>query len=232
MESGALSFGQVAAAYDAIRPTYPREAIVWALGPQPRRVVDLGAGTGILTRVLLAAGHEVVPVEPDERMRARISAPAPLAGSAEDIPLPDGSVDAVLAGQAYHWFDKPRAHPEIARVLRSGGVFAPIWNVRDESVPWLAELTRVASLGGRSRNDAAGLDELGDAFTAVERADFRHTVTHTPDSLVALVRSRSYYLTATPEQRVALEAGVRDLVAGRETIELPYVTHTYRTVKR
>src|SRR6266550_2633842 len=93
----------------------------------------------------LGLDHEVVPVEPDEAMRARLarSTPGvtPLAGSAERIPLPDTSVDAVVAGQSYHWFDPEPAHREIARVLRPGGVFAPVWNIRDESEPWVAALS-------------------------------------------------------------------------------------------
>src|SRR5256885_2319606 len=108
-----LSFGPAADLYDQIRPTYPPAAMQWALGADPLRVVDLGAGTGILTRVLLGLGHDVVPVEPDEAMRARLSRSTPgvtpLAGGAGRIPLPDGSVDAGAAGQA-----DPSLHPEPA----------------------------------------------------------------------------------------------------------------------
>src|SRR5690348_12905637 len=140
-ERQASSFGVAADEYDTQRPTYPAEAVAWAVGDEPgRRVVDLGAGTGILTRMLLALGHTALPVEPDPEMRRRLAERSPdtqpLAGSAEAIPLPDGSVDAVMAGQAYHWFDPETAHREIGRVVRPGGVFAPIWNIRDESVPW------------------------------------------------------------------------------------------------
>src|SRR5262245_61990756 len=130
-----LSFGPAADRYDQARPSYPPAALTWALGTEVRRVVDLGAGTGILTRVLVDLGHEVVPVEPDAGMRRRLADVTPgtqaVDGTAERIPLPDASVDAVVAGQAYHWFDTERAHPEIARVLRPGGVFAPLWNIRD-----------------------------------------------------------------------------------------------------
>src|SRR6266581_4118253 len=98
--SQGLSYGPAAELYDRIRPTYPSASVEWALGPARLRVVDLGAGTGILTRVLLAPGHDVLPVEPDEAMRARLARTTPgtsaLAGTAEEIPVPDGSVDAVL----------------------------------------------------------------------------------------------------------------------------------------
>ncbi|MEJ3742152.1 class I SAM-dependent methyltransferase [Actinomycetes bacterium KLBMP 9797] len=240
----ARSFGAAAAEYDQARPTYPREAVTWAVGgPPPRRVIDLGAGTGILTRVLLAAGYEVVPVEPDPQMRARLAAATPgttaLDGTAEAIPLPDGAADVVVAGQAYHWFDHDRAHPEIARVLRPGGVFAPIWNRRDDSVPWVAELSRITYdtpevHGGFDPGDALS---LGDShFGPVERAEFHHTTTHTPDSLVTLVATRSYYLVATPEHQAEIDAGVRRLcaehpdLAGRATFEVPYQTFVYRAV--
>ncbi len=243
MHIEALSFGQAASQYDAIRPSYPAVAVVWALGAAPVRVVDLGAGTGILTRVLLAAGHDVVPVEPDELMRARLTAatpdgPVPLAGSAEAIPLPDGSVDGVMAGQAYHWFDRERAHPEIARVLRPGGVFAPIWNIRDESVPWVAQLSEAASLGDGSRAARCLVGDLGPEFGPADRAEFRHVTTHTADSLVALVRSRSYYLTSSPADRAAMDARIRKLtgthpdLAGRKSFPLPYLTTVYRAYRR
>src|SRR5436305_1567703 len=174
-----LSFGVAADLYDEMRPTYPPDAVRWAVGERPCRVVDLGAGTGILTRVLRALGHDVVPVEPDPAMRDRLDRATPglsaLAGDAEGIPLPDGSVDAVLAGQAYHWFDPEPAHREIARVLAPGGVFAPLWNVRDESVPWLARLTEIT---GGDPGGHAGLADLdfGPQFGAVERGTFRHEV--------------------------------------------------------
>lgn len=231
------SFGPAAELYDRIRPTYPEAAIGWMLGSPPKRVVDLGAGTGILTRQLYAVGYQVVAVEPDERMRARLSArlpdvPAP-AGSAEAIPLPDGGVDAVTAGQSYHWFDTDRAHPEIARVLRPGGVFAPIWNNRDESEPWVAEISAI--VGGER---PGGLDLPEELFEPVERRDFRHERPMTPDSLIELIRSRSYYLTAAPQRRAELEAALRELCAthpalrGRDTFPLPYVTTAYRARRR
>jgi len=238
-----LSFGAVADAYDDIRPSYPVEALRWVLGDAPLRVVDLGAGTGLLTRVLVELGHEVTAVEPDPGMLARLSVRSPsvvaVEGSAEATGLPAASVDAVVAGQAYHWFDPGPAHAEIARVLRSGGIFGPVWNFRDESVGWVARLSDLVGRkdGGAYKGELGG-DAFGAAFGALERAEFASAVTHTADSLVALMRSRSYYITATPERQREIETGIRELVAthqdlrGRETFDLPYVTRAYRAARR
>jgi ubiquinone/menaquinone biosynthesis C-methylase UbiE len=143
----AVSFGLRADAYDQHRPDYPIEAIRWALAGAHRpvrQVLDLAAGTGKLTGGLLATGVEVVAVEPDPGMRAEFTRNHPavelLAGTAEVIPLPDDSVDAVLVGQAFHWFDLDRSLTEMARVLRPGGVVAGVWNHDDETVDWVARL--------------------------------------------------------------------------------------------
>lgn len=238
----ARSFGAAADQYDRYRPTYPEEAVRWVAGDQPARVVDLGAGTGILSRALVALGHEVIPVEPDEGMRERLVAASPeltpLAGSAEAIPLPDASVDGVVAAQAYHWFDPKRAHVEIARVLRPEGRFAVLWNVRDQSVDWVAQLSAIAeglAPGGRVKLPV--IASFGPLFGPVEGRQLTHTVAHTPETLVELIKTRSYYLTASAEQRRAIEERIRRLcathpdLAGRDTFPLPYQIRCYRAVR-
>ncbi|MEV6525891.1 class I SAM-dependent methyltransferase [Longispora sp. NPDC051575] len=232
-----LSFGAAAADYDSHRPSYPVEALRWLLGDRPLRVVDLGAGTGLLTRVLLSLGHEVLPVEPDPGMRAQLDASTPgvtaLDGSAEHIPLPDGSVDAVVAGQAYHWFDRERAHPELARVIRSGGVFGPVWNMRDESVPWVAELSGFARLGDGNSRENFLVDDFGPLFEAPVRETVAHSVPMTTERLVGLMSTRSYFLIATAERQEEIRAGIRALTADLpETFPLPYETRVYRGVRR
>jgi SAM-dependent methyltransferase len=267
----ALSFGPAADLYDSVRPSYPPDAVAWALaplGPGRWRIADIGAGTGIMTRLLVAAGHQVIAVEPDPLMRARLvkvtpgaavvdgpNGPTPtdatapdaapsvtvVPGSAEALPIDDGALDGAVAAQAYHWFDHSRAHDELARVVRPGGVVAAIWNRRDESVPWVAEYSRIvepskASPGGRGRFDYL-VDTFGPGFGAVEQARFRHRARHTPDSLVRLLQSRSYYLRATATQQRELVRAVVDLtryhpdLAGRTDIDLPYETLVFRAVR-
>ncbi len=240
------SFGQAAELYDRVRPTYPGEAIDWALSPLGSghfTVVDVGAGTGIMTRLLTTRGHDVIAVEPDDKMRRHLAATVPdavaLAGSSEGLPLGESSVDAAIAAQAYHWFDRDRTHAELARVIRPGGVFAAIWNDRDDASEWVREYSRIVE--GDRGPDGSGADtaretspSYGDRFGPVDFAQFRHSVNHTPDSLVALLKSRSYYLTASGTRQAALEAEVRELaeahpdLAGRTSFDLPYVTVVFR----
>lgn len=227
----ASSFGAAADLYDRIRPRYPLDALRWALGDDPRDIVDLGAGTGILTRQLRELGHRVIAVEPDDEMRRQIDGDA-RAGNATAIPVEAESQDAVTAGQAYHWFAGEPAHAEIARVLRPGGWFVPIWNVRDESEPWVAALSEVfEGHWARSGIDERTLtgDQFGPRFGTAQVELFRWSTTHTADSLVDLIKSRSYYLVSDAETRATLERRVRELVADREEpFELPYVTYAYR----
>jgi SAM-dependent methyltransferase len=247
LDSRRLSFGAAAAAYDQARPTYPVAAVSWTLAPLGGgrlRVVDLGAGTGLLSRVVAAAGHEVIPVEPDPDMRARLDAVTPgvraLDGSAEAIPVPDAGVDAVLAGTAYHWFDPESAHPEMARVLRPGGVLAAIWNDRDKTTAWVAELARLIGVhrevsGRRAELDASG--SFGPLFGDVTKRQFSHVVRQSPQGIRDLVASRSTYLTATSEQRRRILDRITELcathpeLAGRETFDLPYLTTVYRAIR-
>jgi SAM-dependent methyltransferase len=234
------SFGGVADAYERYRPGYPPDAVAWLFGAEPRRVLDLAAGTGKLTAALVGAGHRVVAVEPDPQMRAVFAQARPgveiLAGTAESIPLPDDSVDAAAVGQAWHWFDPPRALGELARVLRPGGTLGILWNSRDGSVPLVAELGRVIegadAASGLHGEESAG--DLGPLFTPVERATFRHVQVTDVDGLVGLVASRSHTITLGEPERVALLARVEE-IARREslrspdgTILLPYLTVCHR----
>jgi SAM-dependent methyltransferase len=237
----AQSFGPAADLYDSIRPTYPAEAVAWMTDGEAVDAVDLGAGTGLLTRVLVAQGHRVTAVEPDELMRAKLvtatnGVAAALGGSAEAIPVPDASADLVTGGQSFHWFDREKAMPEIHRVLRPGGVLAPIWNVRDESTGWVGALTEAigSSQGERDALAAARPGYFGDLFGEVEHRVFRHEWPIDRAGVLRLVQSRSYYLTSDEAGRARIEAVVREVLEshpdleGRESFAMPYDTHVFR----
>jgi SAM-dependent methyltransferase len=246
------SFGSVAAAYAEHRPGYPVAAVRWCVAPVGRdirslRVLDLGAGTGKLTALLVELGAEVTAVEPDPAMREELARGLPsvraLAGSAEQIPLPDASVDAVLCGQSLHWFNLSAALPEIARVLVAGGTLGALWNSDDDRVPWVAGLQDAA--GGaaspslsRRRSEAAsfGPQQFGVAlFTPTERAEFANAQALTAATLVELIGTHSQLIVMEPEERARTLASVRDYLASRpETaagpFELPMVTSVIRAV--
>jgi SAM-dependent methyltransferase len=253
------SFGAAAQAYAEHRPDYPADAVRWCAAPAggnigALRVLDLGAGTGKLSAVLTALGADVTAVEPDAAMLGELRRGLPsvraLPGSAEQIPLPDESVDAVLCGQAMHWFDMSRAVPEIARVLRPGGVLGGLWNSDDDRVPWVAGLQDAAEGAAapslsRRRSEAAGFgprkfdtDQSGTAlFFPTERAEFPHAQRLTAGALVALIGTHSGVLVMPAEDRARVLAQVRAYLASREEtaegeFELPMVTSVIRAVRR
>ena len=238
----AASFGAVADAYERARPGYPDDAVGWLTGDAPCDVLDLGAGTGKLTRSLVARGHRVTAVEPLEEMLAQLRDAVPGAtavrGSAEGIPLPDGSADVVTCAQAFHWFDHAVALREIARVLRRGGRLALVWNTRDDSQGWVAELTDTVI--GRSEfreggvvATTASIDESG-LYGPVERASFAHVQLLGRSELVELVLSRSQCAVLTEEERgpVLQHVGALFDAHSRDgVVAMPYVAECFRTVR-
>jgi ubiquinone/menaquinone biosynthesis C-methylase UbiE len=240
----ATSFGAAAAQYALLRPTYPPDAVSLAVeGPAPRRVLDLGAGTGLLTEVLVAAGHEVIAVDPSPEMLAQLTGRLPgvttAVGSAEAIPLPDAAVDVVTAGQAAHWFDPAPSAAEMRRVLRPGGTVSLIWNQRDEREPWVAQLCALMTENSERPDDrhvveafAAGLD------ADVSVAESRIVQASSPEEFVASFETRSFVITMTEQRRAAFLDELRELVSthpdtrGRDVVELPYVTRVYRLTLR
>jgi SAM-dependent methyltransferase len=203
------------------------------VGDTPRRILELGAGTGIFTRVLLASGHKVVAVEPDAEMRARLLARSPgvetCRGEAEAIPLPDASVDAVVCAQAHWWFDPERAYREIARVIRPGGVFGAIWNVPDSRNPLAAELNAIE--GGGAPVDVPE-PALGARFSSLEATSFPHAATYTHETLLSLVKSRASFIAAAPELQQEIERAVARLAATvSDPFELPYLAVARRAVR-
>ena len=156
----ANSFGPAAHVYERGRPPYPEEALDWLLPPGTPRVLDLGAGTGKLTRQIAARGLEVTAVDPSEGMLAELRRVLPgisaHQGTAEEIPLPDGSADVVLVAQAWHWVDPARAAPEIARVLSPGGRLGLLWNVRDDGEDWVRRLGQIIDSAEQDRSTRVG----------------------------------------------------------------------------
>lgn len=245
----ASSFGAVAREYDEHRPEYADAAVAWALAPVDEpAVLDLGAGTGKLTAAVLRVGvppSAVTAVEPDDAMRAVLAAELPgvraLPGTAEAVPLGDGAVDAVLVGQAFHWFDPLPALDEIARVLRPGGVLAVTGNAEDDSVGWVSEVydAVVATRpdgppwsGGRFA-DVPGHP----SFTDRAEHEVRWAWPRTVDAVLATLGTQSWALTSTPEQRAAAFDAVRSVLArtpetrsGR--FDLPMTTTVVRLRRR
>ena len=244
-ESRATSFGSVAELYERGRPEYPRAAIDWMLDPvrgtaEPPRVLDVGAGTGKLTRGLLAAGCSVTAVDPDPQMleqlrRSLPGAPAAI-GTAESLPFPDASIDAVVLGQAWHWVDPVAGCREIGRVLRPGGVLGLVWNLRDPRTAWAAELEALVHSSGSRDTMAAGGPVLEPPFGVPERASWVWEHPATGPALAGMLRSRSYYITGTPVERAVLDDGLTRILDGLglsddETIGMPYVAHAFRALR-
>ena len=226
-----LSFGPQAAAYERGRPSYPPEAIDWLLPAGARDVLDLGAGTGKLTTRLVERGLDVVAVDPIAEMLEVLRHSLPdtpaLLGTAEEIPLGDNSVDAVLVAQAWHWFDPQRAILEVARVLRPGGRLGLVWNTRDERLGWVRELGRII---GRDDDPVRNKVTLPEPFTGLQRHQVEWTSYLTPQALIDLVASRSYCITSPTEVRTKTLDKVRTLLAthpalaNTEGLALPYIT--------
>ncbi len=247
------SFGAVADEYDRLRPAPPSDVLAWLVPEGAREVLELGAGTGILTRLLAARGLHVTACEPDSRMRAVLDAATHgvvvLDGRAERIPVPDASVDLVAAQSAWHWVDESLAVPEVARVLRPGGRLALAWTGTDRTVDWMRTLwaggiklsaeqsTELDAFRGRRhvvRPDAAGEDP----FVEPETKLFEWTRMMTKSDLVALAATYSAVITLEESaRRERLEAMSRyldrlDQFAVHDVIEVPMRSYCWRASLR
>jgi MOSC domain-containing protein YiiM/SAM-dependent methyltransferase len=247
-ESAAKGFAAGADAYERGRPEYSPEAIEALVREldigRGKRVLDLAAGTGKLTRQVAPSGAELVAVEPIAEMRAKLEASLPgvevVEGTAEAIPLPNHSVDAVVVGQAFHWFDGIRAVSEIRRVLKPGGALGLIWQARDPRLPWIERLDeiidraddghpRFRTMGWRAAFDQTAL------FEPLRTADTETVQRGSPETIVDRVASISYVAAMGEARRQKVLDEVRNLLAtdpetaGKDVIELPYRAHVYWT---
>ncbi len=241
-----LTFGAHADAYERARPAWPQEAARWLVPDGAELVVELGAGTGKLTRALAPLGERVVAVEPDPRMLAVLRGLEleGVEGSAEAIPFDDGVADAVVAGSSLHWFELERALPEIHRVLRARGRFAFGWNHRDDRHPAVARLgatVHAAQARGpgprwRRRDWAAELAATG-LFRDVERAQFEHVHELQREALGDHLLSYSGVAALPEDERrrvLAAVAGLLDAdesVSGGGRLRLPFVVTAYRATR-
>lgn len=246
----ATGFGQTAELYERGRPSYPPNAIAQlmvAFGVTRGGVVlDLAAGTGKLTRVLVAHVSTVIAVEPVVEMRCELAVQLPavtvLDGTAEAIPIREGSVDAVFVGEAFHWFRTTQAASEIARVLRPRGGLALLWNVptwTEEDTPWLAAFRETVD----HRNRAAGAYPAGSGdwhaplaetglFDDMQHREATHTQRLTVDDFVAQVASWSWIARLTAQERAKVLDDVRALLHGHSEIVIPYRADIYWTRRR
>lgn len=233
--NAALSFGGVADAYERGRPGYPRETVQWLVGRDAAVVLELGAGTGKLTRTLVSLGHDVYATDPDEAMLKVLRDQLPVVRTsqalAERLPAADQSVDVVIAAQSFHWFNPDEALPEIARVLRPGGRIALVWNERDETIPWVRRLGRLLEGGPPVAEAVDGLISSG-LFGWVEEKSFGHWQWINRSSIMDLAASRAAIATLSAKQRQAKLAEILafydDYGRGMDGMQLPYRARCFR----
>ncbi|MGP0032438.1 MAG: class I SAM-dependent methyltransferase [Acidimicrobiales bacterium] len=243
------SFGEIAEDYDRFRPGPPEEAVAWLIAPQATDVLELGAGTGALTRLLVGRAR-VRAVEPDDRMRAVLAERVPqaevVAGRAEEIPADDASYDTVIAASSWHWVDEARALPEVARVVRPGGMFSLLWSGPDRSVDWVSSLwaggkvlsaEQKAAADDRRRERHIVQVEPGAPFSEPERRLLRWTISLTREELIGMAATFSIVITMSASERQEhLAAMGRFLdghseLAGQEVIEVPMRCLCWRTLR-
>jgi SAM-dependent methyltransferase len=233
------SFGAIAEDYDRLRPGPPDNAVDWLLAAGAQVAVDVGAGTGLLTRVLARKVPRVIAVEPDDRMRAVLSARSPgieaLAGRGEAIPLPDASADGIFISSAWHWMDSGRTLAEVTRVLRDGGRFGLIWTSRDSETGWLREIRRDRPARprddgpSRPRSVALPADAL---LSGIATRSFVFELRMTVDALIEMLGTYSGVITASPAERAdglaRARAVVDELFPGAADIDVPMRARCWR----
>lgn len=248
--AAADGFAAQAAAYVAGRPDYPSEIGGWLaddVGAGPgRTVVDLGAGTGKFTTLLRGTDANVIAVEPVDAMRAELTRLDPdidaRRGTAQDIPLSEGAADAVVCAQSFHWFAGPEALGEIRRVLRPRGVLGLVWNIRDESVPWVAALTAILKPyeGDAPRQSSGVWRDLfpGHGFGPLLERSYNHSHSGPPERVIVDRSISVSFIAALPRSeqdkvRERLRGLIADTpeLAGKNVVTFPYVTLACRCIR-
>jgi SAM-dependent methyltransferase len=226
-----LRFGTVAEQYDVYRPEPPPEVTSVFGDLRGRAVLEVGAGTGKWTRLLIELGANVTVVEPDDDMRAVLVRRSPdvhvLKGTAEALPLADATFDAVVVSSAWHWFEQPAALNEMARVLRDGGGLFVLWNGFSRDVAWLKPLIELRDRpeddGKRPRGWAADLGIKGD-FDVESQVELNWTWTRSIDEIVSLFQTYSGAIIRTEEERLEMTTELRErleALAVDGVVELP-----------
>jgi SAM-dependent methyltransferase len=255
------SFGSVAEHYERYRPGPTADVVAWFLPDPVDCVVDLGAGTGALTRLLGARARDVVAVEPDDRMRAVLAAEVPaaraLAGRGEAIPVPDGSAQGVFASSSWHWMDPVPTLAEIRRVLVPGGLFGAVWTGPDPDGPFMQQAqTLVAAVRDQNADGAGFADAIaaggaagartvdrleipdGVPFGPVEPKAFVWDVALNADELIGLLGTLSWIILMPDDERTRIFATARRLLAellgieGETTVDVAYRALAFRTSRR
>lgn len=234
----AAAFQQGGEHYDKVRPGYPQESLDWLVdGAGPvNDALDVGAGTGKYTQLLAARGWRVTAVDPSADMLGQLQRNLPgvttLPGTAENAGLAGNSVDLAVAAQAWHWCDPVAASTEMARVLRPGGVLGLVWNQLDVSVPWVHRLARIMHAGDVHKPDFR--PHVGPEFRGLASLETRWQQPVTPEELLDLVKSRSYYLKANDATRTKVQGNLRWYLFEHlghlpgEELALPYFCQTWR----
>lgn len=249
----------MASLYERFRPGPPIASVEWLLPTRVEQVVDLGAGTGALTRMLTDRADEVVAVEPDDRMRSvlvdQVPTATPIAGRGEDLPLPDGCADAVLASSSWHWMDPLPTLHEVARVLKPKGILGALWTGPDPDGPFMAQaqaLVAERSSGQDQHADGVTGLILGDAlrpmstleipegvpFNQPEHEAFTWDVALNADELIGLLGTLSWIITMPEETRATVFAEARSLlrdllgIEGEVTVDVAFRCEAWRSMRR
>ncbi|MFJ5955011.1 class I SAM-dependent methyltransferase [Paenarthrobacter sp. NPDC092416] len=225
--------------YHRVRPGYPADSVDWLLPAGARSAADLGAGTGKFTALLVERGLEVTAVDPSTDMLEQLRKAYPyvtaLVGTAEATGLADSVFDVVSVAQAWHWCDPLKASTEIARILRPGGVLGLVWNQLDTSVPWVHRLSRIMHAGDVHKPGFRPV--VGPEFHGLESHLTRWEDSVTPEDIMELTKSRSYYLRANDTTRAKVLGNLEWYLHTHlghdrgKTLQLPYLTQTWQAHK-